>query len=170
MQTDTPENLYCNNSINFVVAWGKLYPRECFINIRYPKGKIHEDEYVTYLILFKFSNIAIVDEPLYIHLKNVDGIGRSGWVPPKMDVFPAIEAQIQFFRDNGFKKAYVRSIQKYANTVCNNIFYADINENVTIQNDKKLYTCTKEILKYRIAGMQMKEKYKLVIRYALQRH
>ena len=28
---------------------------------------------------------------------------------------------------------------------------------VTIQNDKKLYTCTKEILKYRIAGMQMKE-------------
>ena len=43
-------------------------------------------------------------------------------------------------------------------------------KNVTIQNDKKLYTCTKEILKYRIAGMQMKEKYKLVIRYALQRH
>ena len=28
---------------------------------------------------------------------------------------------------------------------------------VTIQNNKKLYTCTKEILIYRIAGMQMKE-------------
>ena len=28
---------------------------------------------------------------------------------------------------------------------------------VTIQNDKKLYTCTKEILKYRIAGLQMKK-------------
>ena len=28
---------------------------------------------------------------------------------------------------------------------------------VTIQNSKKLYTCTKEILKYRIAGMQMIE-------------
>jgi hypothetical protein len=28
---------------------------------------------------------------------------------------------------------------------------------VTIQNNKKLYTCTKEILKYRIAGMQMIE-------------
>ena len=28
---------------------------------------------------------------------------------------------------------------------------------VTIQNNKKLYTCTKEILKYRIAGMQMKK-------------
>ena len=28
---------------------------------------------------------------------------------------------------------------------------------VTIQNNKKLYTCTKEILKYRIAGIQMKE-------------
>ena len=28
---------------------------------------------------------------------------------------------------------------------------------VTIQNDKNLYTCTKEILKYRIAGLQMKK-------------
>ena len=29
--------------------------------------------------------------------------------------------------------------------------------NVTIQNDKNLYTCTKEILKYRIAGLRMKK-------------
>ena len=28
---------------------------------------------------------------------------------------------------------------------------------VTIQNDKNLYTCTKEILKYRIAGLRMKK-------------
>ena len=39
---------------------------------------------------------------------------------------------------------------------------------VTIQNDKNLYTCTKEILKYRTASLRMK-KYKFVIRYALQR-
>ena len=32
-----------------------------------------------------------------------------------------------------------------------------ISFSVTIQNDKNLYTCTKEILKYRIAGMQMKK-------------
>lgn len=128
LQKDTPENLYCNNNVNAVVAWGKLYPRDCFINIRYPKGKIREDEYVTYLILFKYSNIAIVDEPLYIHLTNVEGIGHSGWIPQKMDVFPAVEAQIKFFKDNGFENAYVRSIQKYANTVCNNIFYAKKNE------------------------------------------
>ena len=112
LQKDTPENLYCKNNVNAVVAWGKLYPRDCFINIRYPKGKIREDEYVTYLILFKYSNIAIVDEPLYIHLKNLEGIGHSGWIPQKMDVFPAVEAQIKFFKDNGFENAYVRSIQK----------------------------------------------------------
>jgi hypothetical protein len=38
------------------------------------------------------------------------------------------------------------------------ILFDRIDKNfVTIQNDKKLYTCTKEILKYRIAGMQMIE-------------
>ena len=36
-------------------------------------------------------------------------------------------------------------------------FYTADVKVVTIQNNKKLYTCTKEILKYRIAGMQMKE-------------
>ena len=38
---------------------------------------------------------------------------------------------------------------------CNSFGFKKIN--VTIQNDKKLYTYTKEILIYRIAGMQMKE-------------
>ena len=32
-----------------------------------------------------------------------------------------------------------------------------LNEIVTIQNDKNLYTCTKEILKYRTAGLRMKK-------------
>ena len=49
--------------------------------------------------------------------------------------------------------AYAAGADVPFNLICsnNNINY------VTIQNDKKLYTCTKEILKYRIAGMQMKE-------------
>ena len=33
----------------------------------------------------------------------------------------------------------------------------NIKTEVTIQNDKNLYTCTKEILKYRIAGLRMKK-------------
>ena len=37
------------------------------------------------------------------------------------------------------------------------VFILVLKNLVTIQNDKKLYTCTKEILKHRIEGLQMKK-------------
>ena len=31
-----------------VVLWGKLYKRELFEGLRFPEGKIHEDEYLAH--------------------------------------------------------------------------------------------------------------------------
>ena len=43
------------------------------------------------------------------------------------------------------------------NTQLRELYEAFYKNRVTIQNDKNLYTCTKEILKYRIAGLRMKK-------------
>ena len=56
---------YMKDPVNATVAWGKLYKKECFSTIRYPVGKIHEDEFVTYRILFEKEYVAVVDQPLY---------------------------------------------------------------------------------------------------------
>lgn len=37
---------YSSQSAYYVVAWNKLYRRELFTSLRYPVGKLHEDEYV----------------------------------------------------------------------------------------------------------------------------
>lgn len=37
---------YSSLSTYYVVAWNKLYRRELFASLRYPVGKLHEDEYV----------------------------------------------------------------------------------------------------------------------------
>ena len=57
----SPEKLYVENNVNATVPWGKLYTKECFKEIRYPVGKIHEDEFVTYKILFNELKIAVVE-------------------------------------------------------------------------------------------------------------
>lgn len=37
----TPKQFYMEHFVNATVAWGKLYSRSCFRDIRYPVGKIH---------------------------------------------------------------------------------------------------------------------------------
>ena len=63
----TPKQFYMEHFVNATVAWGKLYSRSCFRDIRYPVGKIHEDEFVTYRLLFAQEAIAVVP-----------GLSRSG--------------------------------------------------------------------------------------------
>ena len=51
-------NLYIPDGAYFVVAWNKLYKRELFDTIRYPLGRIHEDEATTYRIYHQVRQAA----------------------------------------------------------------------------------------------------------------
>ena len=57
------DNIYC-------VAWNKLYKKEVFKYIRYPKGKLHEDVAVINKILYYSNKIAITDLRLYFYYSN----------------------------------------------------------------------------------------------------
>lgn len=92
-----PERFYTEKFVNATVAWGKLYARECFQEIRYPNGKIHEDEFVTYRILFAQERIAAVPAPMYAYFVNRVGITKSKWKPARLDAWEAYEQQIAFF-------------------------------------------------------------------------
>lgn len=107
-----PEELFVNYHVTSVVAWGKLYNKTCFESIRYPLGKLHEDEYTTYKILFEKSLVSYLKEPLYFYYTNPDSIVRSDWSPKRLDAITAYEEQIAYFRKNGHKKALVKVERK----------------------------------------------------------
>ncbi len=98
-ETYTPKELYLTKHIIATVAWGKLYRKNCFDNIRYPKGKIHEDEYVTYRILFAEDKIAFIDQPYYAYFTNPEGITKTAWSPKRLDATEAIFNQLEFFKN-----------------------------------------------------------------------
>jgi len=107
------EQYYVEHNVNATIAVCKLYERDCFREIRYPVGKIHEDEYVTYRILFEFEKVAIIDTPMYAYYFNADSITKSAWTPKKMDSLAAIEGQISFLKKNGFLDGYRYRAERY---------------------------------------------------------
>ena len=108
-----PERFYLEAYVNATVAWGKLYARECFRNIRYPKGKIHEDEFVTYRILFAQDRIAAVPAPMYAYFVNYVGITKSKWKPGRLDAWEAYEQQIVFFEKKNMRQIVDNRYREY---------------------------------------------------------
>ena len=85
----------------FVVAWNKLYRRELFQGIRYPAGRIHEDEATTYRIYDRVKKAAVVDSTRYGYFINADSITRS-FSPRRLDWLRAVSERMDFFEQKGY--------------------------------------------------------------------
>ena len=96
------EAYFKENPTNATVAWGKLYNKSLFQDIRFPVGRIYEDEFTTYKILFGQKKVSVIGIPLYAYFQNPSGIMLSGWSPRKLDCLDALEEQVAFFVSNGY--------------------------------------------------------------------
>lgn len=91
----------------YVSAWGKLYKKSLFSEIRFPFGKNWEDIATTYKVFFSVNYCTIVDTPLYFYFDNSNGIMRSPWTPKRLDELDAYEQQLEFFkRQEKYKNIY----------------------------------------------------------------
>lgn len=114
----TPEDFFVECNTNAVIACGKIYHRSCFAQVRYPVGKIHEDEFTTYRILFEQPQVAVTDVPLYYYFQNNASITKSQWSPKRMDVLEAQRQQMDYFWEKGYARAYDSVAVWYAGKLC----------------------------------------------------
>lgn len=98
------EEYYCGKT-NMFSAWSRLFHKSDFSLIRFPFGKICEDTFTTYKLMFKYDKIAVIDLPLYAYFQRSNSIMREQWNPKKLDVFEGYNLQIQFFKKNEYKFA-----------------------------------------------------------------
>lgn len=59
------------------LAWNKLYKRQLWKDIGFPKGKLHEDEYTTYKLLWKASKVVETNRELYYYRKREGSVTES---------------------------------------------------------------------------------------------
>lgn len=138
------EKFFCEHNVNAVVAWGKLYKRDLFEKTRYPFGKLHEDEFVTYRLLFLYKHTAYISQPMYYYYVNTEGITQEKWTPKRLDALDAYKMQMDYFRVHGFKDAYKFSLCHIVDYIyC--IIPVAVDCNI---DDKTLNTLRKSLKKY----------------------
>ena len=105
--------LYGKHLIENVVVWNKMYAKELFKNIRFPVGKIHEDEFTTYKLIYYSKNVAIVSDSLYNYRQNNASIMGRKFNIKRLNLLEALEQRIQFFWDKNEKDLYEKSVKVY---------------------------------------------------------
>lgn len=83
----------------------KLFARELFDGIMFPKGRLHEDVAVIYRLAAAAGRIAAVDQKLYCYCSNDDSITRSRMKPERLDDLDFREDLCEFCMRQGWKKA-----------------------------------------------------------------
>lgn len=98
----------------FVVAWNKLYRAELFkeTEIRYPEGRIHEDEATTYRLFHEAKKLAFLDRALYGYYTENGGSITSVFSAKRLQWLAAHEERIAFFKKNGYEKLLPAAYRK----------------------------------------------------------
>ena len=107
------EEYYISHNLNATVVWAKLYHKTCFEHVRFPVGKVHEDEYTTYKILFQQKLLVVVNLPLYAYYSNLQSITKSGNKLKWLYALSAFEEQLVYFKSINAQKAYSYRIANY---------------------------------------------------------
>lgn len=84
-----------------VMAWGKLYRTSLFDGIRYPVGRIHEDDATTPRVLYRAKRVALSSEQLYLYRQRAGSIMGATFSAKRFDIIPAIDGNLAFFNEMG---------------------------------------------------------------------
>lgn len=93
---------------HWVIACNKLYRKELFQGVRYPLGKVHEDEFVIHQLLLKCSRVACVSRALYFYLKHDSSITGAAFSLKRLD-----GAEAAFNRAEAFLNHDVSPVSAY---------------------------------------------------------
>ncbi|MDY4077588.1 MAG: glycosyltransferase family 2 protein [Clostridium sp.] len=94
------KKLYDENfNIIMTISCCKLFKKNLFSDIKFPKGKIHEDEFTTYKLLYKSKKVSYTSEKMYYYRQREDSITHRKFDRQNLDAVEAFEERISFFKN-----------------------------------------------------------------------
>ena len=82
-------------------ACTKLYERELFNGVEYPKGRSFEDIFTTYKLFFKADNVAVIEDALYYYRQRGGSITKASFNQGKKDFYLAIQCIQEYVCEYG---------------------------------------------------------------------
>ena len=97
---------YKRGHIVCTVQWNKLYKRSLFDDVRYPKGKLREDEFIIDKIVEKCQRIACVNNSFHYYRQRQSSIMGNAYSIKQLDIIEAyIEREKNLVRCHKLKYA-----------------------------------------------------------------
>ena len=90
-----------------VMVWNKIYKKELFDknDIKFPVGKIHEDNFTTYKLYDKANYVSLINDKLYYYYQRSDSIMGKAFNKKRFDILIALkEIKKYFSKDNRLQK------------------------------------------------------------------
>ena len=84
--------------LNFSTAWGKLFKRELFSELRFPYGKYAEDQFIIWKLYLKARSVYTFNVDSYVYRINKNGMS-SVFSLKHLDYIEALEERIKSTKD-----------------------------------------------------------------------
>ena len=81
----------------YAVAWNKLYQKCLFDGIRYPVGKLHEDEFITYRLIDRADTLVLCQNVNYFYRQRSGSI-MAQWSIRRLDSLEAYLERCDFMK------------------------------------------------------------------------
>jgi len=116
------EMMYSPDGAFFVVAWNKLYHKSLFATIRYPQGRIHEDEATTHKLYYEAKQGVFVNRYLYGYFIGGESITRKKFNRNRLDWAWAVEQRLDFLEEKKLEQILPTAMRSYADGVIDLFF------------------------------------------------
>lgn len=101
------------NRYFYMVVCGKLFKKELFEGLKFPKGRINEDESLIYLLYWKSKRIGFIDDYLYLYHYNGDSITEKKYNIHRLDGFYMLEEKFNFYKSLGLESFANKTASEY---------------------------------------------------------
>lgn len=101
------------NNNTYVRAWGKLFERSLWEELRFPVGKIHEDEFTLYQLWGECKKVAVVDKQAYLYIQRGDSIINKGFNKKRLHKIEAFRQRNAYFHERKFAELEECSRKQY---------------------------------------------------------
>ncbi|MCX8093172.1 MAG: glycosyltransferase [Candidatus Goldbacteria bacterium] len=99
-------------------ACAKLYKRELFEKILFPVGRIHEDEFIIYKLIYMAGRIASTKQKLYNRRMRAGSITRSNFNEKRLDIIDALKERANFYEQNGLNNLRIKTLASIVGICC----------------------------------------------------
>lgn len=95
------------------VAWNKLYKKEIFEHLRFPKGMFFEDNYIIHRVYEKAQKVVFIDRTLYFYMERGGSIMRKPYTMRSLDKLKGTYERVIFTKGKVPDSLYAKILADY---------------------------------------------------------